>query len=111
MNAAKPRGRPRGRPFGAGADPRRNTTSGRRPNPATAALREAVGDQDLRDMWRAGIGYARDGSVQWAGLIAAYLDGKPIARAEQGEPGDFERPDLSEFSTEDLKAAIRAVKG
>ncbi len=62
-------------------------------------------------MWRAGIGYARDSSVQWAGLIAAYFDGKPIARAEQGEPGDFETPGLSGLSTEDLREAIRAVRG
>jgi hypothetical protein len=41
-------------------------------------------------MWRAGLEMAKQGDSKWAALIASYLDGKPIAREEHGEPGDFD---------------------
>ncbi len=106
--------KPRGRPFRQGFDERRH--AGRAPNPMTAALRELVGEgfevgiDDLKEVWRTGIARAKAGDLGWATLMAAYLDGKPVARREQGGPGDFARPDLSEFSSEELREFIRAVR-
>ena len=105
---------PRGRPFRQGFDERRH--AGRAPNPMTAALRELVaeggeqGIDDLKEVWRTGITRAKAGDLGWATLIAAYLDGKPVARQEQGGPGDFARPDFSGFSSEELREFIRAVR-
>ena len=48
--------------------------------------------------------------MQWATLIIAYLDGKPLGREERGQPGEFERIDLSQYTSEELRAFIRAVK-
>ena len=98
MTAAKKA--PRGRPFEKGQDPRRNL-GGSRPQRATQALLKAVSEDDLVAMWAAGLAFAKAGDAKWAALIAAYLDGKPVARNEHGEPGDF---DLS------LEAARKVLK-
>ena len=104
----RPSMKPRGKPFTWGDDPRRNTT-GIRHQPSTAALSEAVSDDDLKTMWASGVARAKAGDVRWAALIAAYLDGKPVSRQESGDPGEFLGPDLSQIPTEELRAYIKAV--
>ena len=99
--------KPRGKPFQKGDDARRNR-GGRRPSPATAALHRAVSDEDLEAMWRAGLAAARAGDARWATLIAAYLDGKPVARNEHGEPGEF--GDLADVPTDELRQMLTRVK-
>ena len=101
-----------GRPFSSGHDPRRHT-GGTRPNPATFALRQAIAEapDELVDMWRVGIARARAGDVHWASLIAAYSDGKPVARQEQGGPGAFARPDFSDLTTDELREYIKVLRG
>ena len=107
--------KPRGRPFRQGFDERRH--AGRAPNPMTAALRELVaeggeqGIDDLKEVWRTGIARAKAGDLGWATLMAAYLDGKPVARQEQGGPGDFGRPDFSDLTTDELREYIRVLRG
>lgn len=99
---------PRGVPFQKGTDPRRNL-GGRRPSRATQALHEAIKDNDLVAMWRSGMAAAQGGDAKWAALIAAYLDGKPVGREENGQPGDFDL-DLSDIDSEKLRAAFKRVK-
>ena len=107
--------KPRGRPVRQGFDERRH--AGRAPNPMTAALRELVaeggeqGIDDLKEIWRTGFSRAKAGDLGWATLIAAYLDGRPVARQESGGPGDFARPDLSGFTTEELRQCLEVLKG
>ena len=98
---------PRGRPFQPGADPRRNA-AGRKPSRATQALHAAITDDDLVAMWRAGIEEAKAGDEKWAALIAAYFDGRPVARNEDGKPGDF--TGLEDVPIEELEQRLRAVK-
>jgi hypothetical protein len=107
---------PRGKPFEKGYDPRRNLKGQIVANPMTAALRTLVsegqelGIEDFEEIWRTGLSRAKAGDRGWAALIAAYSDGKPVARQEQGGPGDFGRPDLSGFSSEELREFIHAVR-
>jgi hypothetical protein len=108
-NTPQPSKRPRGKPFERGHDPRRNM-NGVRHRPSTAALYEAASDEDLEKMWAAGLARAIAGDVKWATLIVAYLDGKPLGREERGQPGEFQRIDLSQYSSEELRAFIKAVK-
>ena len=83
----------------------------------TAALRELVGEgfevgiDDLKEVWRTGIARAKAGDLGWATLMAAYLDGKPVARQEQGGPGDFGRPDFSDLTTDELREYIKVLRG
>jgi len=105
----RPSTKPRGKPFERGHDPRRNT-SGVRHRPSTAALYEAASDEDLTRMWVSGLGRAIGGDVRWASLICSYLDGKPLGREERGSPGEYHRIDLSEYSSDELRAFIKAVK-
>ena len=102
--------KPRGRPFQKGFDERRH--AGRAPNPMTAALREVMDEspEDMKEAWRVAFRFAKAGNIPALLAIAAYSDGKPVARQEQGGPGDFGRPDLSEFSSEELREFIRAVR-
>ena len=105
---SKPRGK--GRPFLKGYDPRRSVGSA--PNPMTRALREVLAEspEDMRTAWRVALDFAKAGKIDALLAIAAYSDGKPIARQEQGGPGDFLRPDLSQFSSEELREFIHAVR-
>jgi hypothetical protein len=99
-----------GRPgtFQKGHDPRRNL-GGRKPSRATQALHEAITDGDLVTMWKAGIREAKAGNEKWAALIAAYFDGKPVARQEDGKPGDFGL-DLNEWSVDDLERVAKKLR-
>jgi hypothetical protein len=105
---SKPRGK--GRPFQKGYDPRRSVGSA--PNPMTRALREVLAEspEDMKTAWRVALTFACSGKIDALLAIAAYSDGKPVARQEQGGPGDFGRPDLSEFSSEELREFIHAVR-
>ncbi len=105
----RPSTKPRGKPFERGHDSRRNT-SGVRHRPSTRALLEVATDEQLTGLWEAGLRRAIAGDVRWATLIVAYLDGKPLGREERGSPGDYHRIDLSEYSSDELRAFIKAVK-
>jgi hypothetical protein len=102
--------KPRGRPFRQGFDERRH--AGRAPNPMTAALREVMDEspEDMKEAWRVAFQFAKAGNIPALLAIAAYSDGKPVARQEQGGPGDFGRPDFSDFTSEELREFIRAVR-
>ena len=102
---------PVGRPFQKGHDPRRHT-GGSSKHPATRALQELTGGdpERLKELWEVAFAQARGGDARWAALILAYLDGKPVAKTEVGEPGAFQRIDLSEYSSEELREFIRAVR-
>ena len=105
VTANKP---PRGRPFQPGVDSRRNL-GGRRPSRATQALHDAIKDGDLVTMWKRGMELAQEGDEKWAALIAAYLDGKPVGRQEDGKPGDFDF-DLSDLDTTKIRTALTRIK-
>ena len=108
---------PRGKPFTRGYDPRRNLKGQIVTNPMTAALRTLVsegqelGIEDFKEIWRTGIARAKAGDIHWATLIAAYSDGKPVARQEQGGPGAFARPDFSDLTTDELREYIKVLRG
>ena len=102
--------RPRGRPFSGPDDPRRHT--GGRRTPVTQAAERMVKERPelIDQMLEAGFAHAANGNVQWATLLIACIDGKPLGREERGTPGEFQRIDLSQFTTEEPKAFIHAVK-
>ena len=103
--------KPRGRPFRQGFDERRH--AGRAPNPMTAALREVMDEspEDMKEAWRVAFQFAKAGNIPALLAIAAYSDGKPVARQEQGGPGDFARPDFSDLTTEELREYIKVLRG
>ena len=106
---SKPRGK--GWPFLKGYDPRRSVGSG--PNPMTRALREVLAEspEDMKTAWRAALAFACSGKIDALLAIAAYSDGKPIARQEQGGPGAFGRPDFSDLTTDELREYIKVLRG
>lgn len=106
MNTAKKA--PRGKPFQKGEDTRRNP-SGRPKARASAVLRETITDGDLTAIWKQAILDARAGDKDARRDIFDRLEGKAIARSENGEPGDFDL-DLSDIETKTLKAALKRVK-
>ncbi len=103
--------KPRGRPFRKGFDERRH--AGRAPNPMTAALREVLAEspEDMKTAWRVALTFACSGKIDALLAIAAYSDGKPVARPEQGGPGDFRRPDFSDLTTDELREYIKVLRG
>ena len=106
---SKPRGK--GRPFLKGYDPRRSVGSA--PNPMTRALREVLDEspEDMKEAWRVAFQFAKAGNIPALLAIAAYSDGKPVARQEQGGPGDFRRPDFSDLTTDELREYIKVLRG
>jgi hypothetical protein len=97
----------RGKPFQQGPDPRRNS-GGRRATPITAALARLLTEDDALEIAASVIAKAKAGD-QWSiQFLADRLEGKAVARNEQGEAGDFS--DFDDIDTETLRKALRRVK-
>ncbi len=77
--------RPRGKAFTGSDDPRRSN-AGQKRNPVTKRMLELVAQDPSKidKMLEAGFKQTAEGNVQWATLIIAYLDGKPLGREERG---------------------------
>jgi hypothetical protein len=98
----------RGRPFQPGPDPRRNS-GGRRATPISAALARLLTEDDALEIAAGVIARAKAGD-QWSiQFLTDRLEGKAVARKEQGEAGDFS--DLDDIDTETLRKALRRVQG
>ena len=104
----KSRAKARGRPFARGGDPRQ-WRGGRGKMPLTDALRTTLSDDDIEAVIGALLALAKGGNIQAIRELFDRLEGKAVARTEQGEPGDFIRPDLSAFTTEELRTFITRV--
>ncbi len=102
--------RPRGKPFTGADDPRRS--QGRSALPVTRIAQKLARDEPalVEAFVRRGFEEAAKGNVHWATFLASYLDGKPLGREERGSPGEFNRIDLSEYSSVELRNFIRAVR-
>ncbi len=97
----------KGKPFQKG-DSRINR-GGRPKARASAILRETITDNDLQAIWKQTIKDARLGDKDARRDIFDRLEGKAVARTENGEPGEFDL-DLDDVETQSLKAALRRVK-
>jgi hypothetical protein len=96
-----------GKPFQKG-DARINR-GGRPKQLLTKALAETLTDADAKAITLKVIALAKAGDLQAAQMVWDRLEGKAIARAENGQPGDFEL-DLSDVDTKTLRAAFKRVK-
>lgn len=85
-----------GRPFQRGTDPRRNL-GGRPPQPIRAALARKADEATLDRIVDVALSQAQAGDAAARQWIADRLEGKAVARNEQGDPGDFDIP-LSEIA-------------
>ena len=93
------------RPFPKG---RSGNPSGRPKAVATQALRAELTDEDLRAIWRRCIDQAKAGDDRARQTILDRLEGKPVQRNEQGEPGTFD--ELDDVDTEVLRKALKRLK-
>ena len=96
-----------GKPFQKG-DARINR-GGRPKQMLTKALAETLTDADAKAITLKVIGLAKAGDLQAAQMVWDRLEGKAIARNEDGKPGDFDL-DLNDVDTQALKAALTRVK-
>lgn len=78
-----------GRPFQKGDDPRRNR-AGPRALPITQALAKKLTNKDADSIADVVIAQAMEGNPWAVQFLADRLEGKAIARNENGEPGDFD---------------------
>jgi hypothetical protein len=83
--------------------------SGRPKARASAILRATITDDDLRAIWKQTIADAIAGDKDARRDVMDRLEGKAVARAETGQPGDFDG-DLSDVDTPTLKRALNRVK-
>jgi len=97
-----------GKPFQKGADPRRNA-GGRPPALLTKAMQSVVTDADAEAIMKRVLTAAKKGDLQAVQMLWDRMEGKAVARNEQGEPGAFGL-DLSDVDTDAIKAALRRVK-
>ena len=97
---------PRGRPFTKGDE--RINRDGRPKAVGTAALRRVITDADLEAMWRQTIRDAKNGDKDARRDILDRLEGRPVHRQEQGNPGAF--ADLSDVDDATLHEALRRIK-
>jgi hypothetical protein len=97
---------PRGKPFQQGPDPRRNN-GGRRATPISAALARLLTEDDALEIAAIVIARAKAGDLRFVQFLADRLEGKAVARNEQGEVGDFAA--LDDIDTETLRKALKRV--
>lgn len=97
----------RGKPFEKG-DPRINR-GGRPKQLLTRAVADTLTEEDSRKIIGKVIAKAKQGDLQAVQMLWDRLEGKAIARAENGQPGDFEY-DLSDVDSDTLRAALKRVK-
>jgi len=83
--------------------------SGRPKNRLTDALRAAATDERSRQLAEKLWSMALRGNLQAISILLDRLEGKAVARQEQGTPGDFRW--LDEFSTEALKETLKIIQG
>lgn len=95
------------KPFVKG-DPRINR-SGRPKQLLTRAIAATLTDKDAASIVKVVIAKAAGGDLEAVKLLWDRLEGKAITRNENGDPGTFEL-DLSDISTEQIKAALTVVK-
>ena len=92
------------RPFPKG---RSGNPSGRPKAVATQALRAELTDEDLRAIWRTCIDQAKAGDDRARQTILDRLEGRPVQRNEQDQPGTFD--ELDDIDTETLRRALRRM--
>lgn len=97
----------RGRPFQKG-DARINR-GGRPKQLLTSAIAETLTSEDSKAIVTKVIAMAKAGDLQAAQMLWDRLEGKAIARNENGSPGEFDEA-LDDVETTTLKAALKAVK-
>jgi hypothetical protein len=97
---------PRGRPFQQGHDPRRNG-GGRRATPISTALARLLTEDDAERIASMAISRAMAGEPWFVQFVTERLEGKAVARAENGEPGQF--VDLEDITTEQLRKALKLM--
>lgn len=100
---------PRGRPFQKGVDPRRNVGGGR-PHVLTAAVMDAVTPAKAKAVAAKVLALAEAGDLQAIGMLWDRLEGKAVARSENGQPGDFDL-DMSDDEREQLRSALKVIRG
>lgn len=98
-----------GKPFQKGADPRRNR-AGRPKALLTTALSAILTEADARAIMKQVIDDAKAGDIQAIAMLWDRLEGKAVARAENGQPGDFDL-ELDDSERERLRAALKVVRG
>lgn len=96
-----------GRPFQKG-DPRINR-GGRPKAILTHALMATMSEDDAAKILKGVVALAKNGDLQAVQMLWDRLEGKPIGRNENGDPGAFDA-DLSDVETKTLKAALKRVK-
>lgn len=98
-----------GKPFQKGVDPRRNA-GGRPKTILTAALSETLTAADATAIMKVVIAQAKSGDLQAVAMVWDRLEGKAIARAENGQPGDFDMS-LDDGERQRLRDALKVVRG
>lgn len=81
----------------------------RRPDPLLAAVKGKMTDQRAAVIMEQVIAQAEAGNLQAVSLLWDRLAGKPVARNEDGKPGDFDES-LDDVETDVLRAALKRVK-
>src|SRR5690348_4492668 len=97
---------PRGRPFQRGDDPRRNR-GGKPKALLSQAAAEALTPADAAATMQQVIAQAKRGELPAIAMLWDRLEGKAIARSEQGEPGDF--TGLEEVPTPELLKIVESA--
>src|SRR5215213_7303692 len=78
-----------GRPFQKGHDPRRNP-HGPRAQPVTRALAKTLTEKRAEKIAEVVVAAAEAGESWAVQFLADRLEGKAVARNEQGQPGEFD---------------------
>ncbi len=97
-----------GRPF-VKDDPRINRR-GRPKAILTQALMAMMGDGDADAIIKRVVALAKSGDLQAVQMLWDRIEGKPVARNEDGKPGDFDS-DLEPEEISDLRSALKVVRG
>lgn len=92
-----------GRPFVKG-DPRINR-GGRPPALLSKAMQQIVSDADAEAILKRLVSAAKRGDLQAVQMLWDRMEGKPVSRQEQGDPGAF--TGLEDVPTEDLLKLVR----
>ena len=108
MDDADTTPRVRGRPFQRGFDPRRNE-GGRRPDPLSTAIREALTDADLAAIARAVIGRACGGDLDAIRLLFDRVEGKAVSRVEMRREEPRPPNPYMAYSIEELDQIIEKL--
>lgn len=96
-----------GRPFQKGQS---GNPSGRPRNVFTQALHNGVTPEIAAQITQQLIDLALSGDLKAIEVLLDRIEGKAVARQEQGKPGEFDAlAPLAELSTDELRALIRPV--